>query len=137
MRKHFEVKQNNILRTITNHDDINKFYLRNIFLSLPVDCNSPPVPQHGSMTANGSHATYTCQIGYSLNGDPVRTCATDGTGWSGSEPVCSKYNINFNFHYKRINFSSDYVRQVHLKKIATDTESQGKTQMILRKPLVC
>ncbi|WAQ97855.1 SVEP1-like protein [Mya arenaria] len=52
-------------------------------------CNSPTVPQHGSMTANDSHATYTCGVGYSLQGDHLRVCANDGSGWSGADPECT------------------------------------------------
>ncbi|XP_064386375.1 sushi, von Willebrand factor type A, EGF and pentraxin domain-containing protein 1-like isoform X2 [Halichondria panicea] len=32
-------------------------------------------------------ATYTCNPGYTLNGDTTRTCGSDGL-WSGSAPVC-------------------------------------------------
>ena len=32
-------------------------------------------------------ATYTCTNGYTLSGDTIRTCGSDG-GWSGSAPTC-------------------------------------------------
>ena len=35
----------------------------------------------------GSIATYTCDVGYELNGDPTRTCQSSGE-WSGVEPHC-------------------------------------------------
>ena len=38
-----------------------------------------------------SVATYTCNTGYNLVGNAMRTCQADGT-WSGSDPLCqSKY----------------------------------------------
>ncbi|XP_064386127.1 sushi, von Willebrand factor type A, EGF and pentraxin domain-containing protein 1-like isoform X2 [Halichondria panicea] len=35
----------------------------------------------------GSTATYTCNTGYTINGDTTRMCQADGT-WSGTEPTC-------------------------------------------------
>jgi hypothetical protein len=43
------------------------------------------------VTDNGETANYTCDVGYSIDGAMSRTCAKDGTRWSGSDPVCSKY----------------------------------------------
>ena len=37
----------------------------------------------------GSVVTYSCDIGYTLNGGSTRTCQSDGT-WSGSAPTCSR-----------------------------------------------
>ncbi|XP_052281318.1 sushi, von Willebrand factor type A, EGF and pentraxin domain-containing protein 1-like [Dreissena polymorpha] len=52
-------------------------------------CNSLLPPQHGTVTDNGTIATYSCKVGYSLGGAHIRTCALDGTGWSGTSPACS------------------------------------------------
>ena len=35
----------------------------------------------------GTLVTYSCNPGYTLNGDTIRICRSDGT-WSGSEPTC-------------------------------------------------
>ncbi|XP_066265899.1 CUB and sushi domain-containing protein 3-like [Branchiostoma lanceolatum] len=61
--------------------------------SVPCASLSPPV--HGSIQ-NGGQSTYdydhvlrfTCDYGYSLQGDSSITCQTDGT-WTGSVPTCS------------------------------------------------
>lgn len=37
----------------------------------------------------GTTATYTCQGGYNLNGNSVRTCQSNGQ-WSGQEPRCDR-----------------------------------------------
>ncbi|XP_019863662.1 PREDICTED: CUB and sushi domain-containing protein 1-like isoform X3 [Amphimedon queenslandica] len=39
-------------------------------------------------TMLGSNATYSCNDGYTLQGDSVRTCQASGQ-WSGSEPTCT------------------------------------------------
>ncbi len=36
-----------------------------------------------------SVATYTCDTGYTLNGNTIKTCGSDGV-WSGSTPVCQR-----------------------------------------------
>ena len=35
-----------------------------------------------------STATYSCDNGYSLDGDSIRTCLVTG-GWSGTAPTCT------------------------------------------------
>ena len=45
-----------------------------------------PVAGRGE-TEFESVATYTCNTGYVLTGNAMRTCQADGT-WSGLEPVC-------------------------------------------------
>jgi len=54
------------------------------------DCKTPASPQNGLVSANGTLAAYTCLVGHSLEGARTRTCADDGSGWSGTNPVCSK-----------------------------------------------
>ena len=48
-------------------------------------------PENGQLDLEGvteaSTATYSCNIGFTLNGDQTRTCGSDGS-WSGSEPSC-------------------------------------------------
>ena len=67
--------------------------LRNIFLTLTaVDCGSLTDPANGQVTliagtTFGKTATYSCNTGYNLVGDSIRTCQSSGN-WSGSAPTC-------------------------------------------------
>ncbi|XP_060586067.1 sushi, von Willebrand factor type A, EGF and pentraxin domain-containing protein 1-like [Ruditapes philippinarum] len=53
-------------------------------------CNQPSAPSNGAVVANGVTATYTCKVGFTLDGFEERTCQTDGSGWSNQDPVCSQ-----------------------------------------------
>ena len=46
---------------------------------------------NGELIADGSMAVYSCNLGYSLNGVTERSCQTDGSGWSDSDPSCGKW----------------------------------------------
>ena len=56
-----------------------------------VDCGSLAAPENGSLTIDSttyeSTATYSCAVGYNIDGDPVRTCLENGS-WSGQDPIC-------------------------------------------------
>ena len=56
-----------------------------------VDCGQLDDINNGQMTVStttyGSSATYSCNIGYRLNGPATTTCGADGY-WSGSLPTC-------------------------------------------------
>lgn len=58
----------------------------------PVDCGMLDPPDDGSVdaavTTFESEATYSCDTGFTLAGEPTRTCQADGT-WSGDAPICS------------------------------------------------
>ena len=61
-------------------------------LSTAVNCGTLANPANGrvSYTAGtivGQTATYSCNTGYSLEGDSTRTCQTTGV-WSRSAPIC-------------------------------------------------
>ena len=58
------------------------------------DCGSLPNPRDGQVTFEPagttvfrSRAIYSCNFGFSLQGDKTRVCQADET-WSGSEPKC-------------------------------------------------
>ena len=56
-------------------------------------CPALPNPTNGMMTwdslAPGGVATYSCDYGFFLFGDPTRICGSDGT-WSGMAPTCAR-----------------------------------------------
>ena len=58
-----------------------------------IDCGDPGTPTNGqrslSSTTYNSVVTYTCDVGYTLQGSNSRTCQSDGE-WSGSVPQCSR-----------------------------------------------
>ncbi|XP_053400600.1 CUB and sushi domain-containing protein 3-like [Mercenaria mercenaria] len=52
-------------------------------------CSPASVPAYGSVLSdNGVSVYYQCNLNYSMNGTSVRECSIDGTGWSGSDPIC-------------------------------------------------
>lgn len=57
------------------------------------DCGSLDNPLNGivdiSGTSFGDTATYRCNIGYQVVGEPVRTCEDTGL-WSGTVPYCAR-----------------------------------------------
>ena len=63
---------------------------------ISVDPSCPPLadPANGMVMwtglTPGSTATYTCDVGFELNGAQTRTCQiSDGT-WSGDPPTCDR-----------------------------------------------
>ena len=57
-----------------------------------LECSDLDDPPNGEVTLPterivGSEATYTCNEGFSLSGNSMRRCQTDGL-WSGSAPTC-------------------------------------------------
>ena len=59
-------------------------------------CDDPVTPTNGqrslSSTTYNSVVTYTCDVGYTLQGVNSRTCQSDGQ-WSGSVPQCFKKSM--------------------------------------------
>ena len=57
-----------------------------------VDCGALADPDNGivmvSETTFNSSATYSCNTGYELRGDAVRTCLGSGQ-WSSGTPMCT------------------------------------------------
>ena len=64
-----------------------------LFVYVVVDCGSLEDPDNGqvefSNTTFESTANYTCDLGYSLNGNSTRTCEGSGE-WSGNQPSCER-----------------------------------------------
>ena len=61
---------------------------------LVVDCGSLPGPTNGAVsTSSGTNendtAIYSCETGYNLNGEIIRTCEDDGQ-WAPDEPTCDR-----------------------------------------------
>ena len=58
-----------------------------------VGCGDPGSPTNGqrslSSTTYNSVVTYTCDVGYTLQGSNSRTCQSSGL-WSGSVPQCTR-----------------------------------------------
>ena len=58
-----------------------------------IDCSDPGTPTNGqhslSSTTYNSVVTYTCDVGYTLQGANSRTCQSNGQ-WSGSVPQCQR-----------------------------------------------
>ena len=59
--------------------------------SFIVVCQSPKPLANGTMVSNGATVNYTCDLGYTINGITSRSCASDGTGWSGNDPFCGNF----------------------------------------------
>ena len=62
------------------------------FFLAAVDCGTLSDPTNGQVdhtsgTTVGQTATYSCNTGYNLVGDSIRTCQAEGI-WSGSASTC-------------------------------------------------
>ena len=55
-------------------------------------------PDNGGVDIDGFNATYTCFLGYELEGENERECQENGT-WTGQEPNCT---CKSNSHVYRI-----------------------------------
>ncbi len=73
-------------------------YTAYLLLRAVVTCPALTDPTNGMVSVPNnnfeSNATYTCDTGYTLNGDTTRTCGSDGV-WSGSDPTCTRKLIHF------------------------------------------
>ena len=61
------------------------------------ECIPPLSPGNGSVqiSLNGETASYSCDVGYTLNGSAERQCSDNGMGWSDSDPICGKlFTVN-------------------------------------------
>ena len=73
--------------------EINLLVSVNLVSSPVIDCGDPGTPTNGqqslSSTTYNSVVTYTCDVGYTLQGSISRTCQSSGQ-WSGSVPQCNR-----------------------------------------------
>jgi len=55
-------------------------------------CGNPGTPENGEKNSSsyqyGSAISFSCNVGYTLQGSQVRTCQTNGE-WTGTQPTCS------------------------------------------------
>ena len=78
-----------------------------------VPCTDLPVITNGEITYSpttsprleGALAIYSCNTGYTVNGNRLRTCVDNGSGadWNGIEPVCTGKLICFLVIVKGLN----------------------------------
>ncbi len=66
--------------------------MHTLSLTTVVDCGPLTAPANGNVvvqsTTFGSTASYSCVLGYILEGPEERFCGVDGQ-WSDTEPVCT------------------------------------------------
>ena len=71
---------------------INTCFIFIFHFASEIDCGSLGDPANGEVSLSSiminSLATYSCNTGYTLTGDDMRTCLETGL-WSGSEPICT------------------------------------------------
>ena len=67
----------------------NYFLMSHFYLFLSV-CDAPEPPMQGNLTLSGdkTSVTFSCEPGYSINGQGSLSCLEDGGGWSGEVPTC-------------------------------------------------
>ena len=89
-------------------------------------CGNPGTPDNGEKNSSsyqyGNTISFTCNVGYTLQGSQVRTCQTNGE-WTGTQPTCdskldSFYVVLFDkddssphrFLYDRFSFVEDSLK---------------------------
>ena len=66
-------------------------YLSKSHFCLVCEPLSPPANGIISTTDNDTVSMFSCNMGYTLNGNDTRVCLMDGTAWSGIPPSCGMY----------------------------------------------
>lgn len=71
-----------------------------------INCGKPELPDHGSVSGFSTRyphpITFTCDIGYEIQGSVVRRCQANGT-WSGNKTRCKrKYQHAFKVLYYQV-----------------------------------
>ena len=69
----------------------------NVSSTAAVDCRNLDNPTNGKVdfagTTFGSTATYTCNVGFELQGESTRTCQSNSQ-WSGNAPTCERMLVH-------------------------------------------
>ena len=84
-------------------------HICNFIYVLLVGCAMLTAPTNGmvncslgadGVATDGDTCSYTCNTGYMLIGNAIRTCESDGM-WSGTEPTCvGKFLSDFKIYFK-------------------------------------
>lgn len=72
-----------------------------------IACGPLNSPASGNVVVSGSgvgaQATYSCEDGYTLQGDSIRDCMEPGPEWSGNEPSCqSEFKLRTPCRYSAV-----------------------------------
>ena len=112
-----------------------------IVSSPAINCGDPGTPTNGqrtlSSTTYNSVVTYTCDVGYALQGSNSRTCQSSGQ-WSGSLPQCQRM-LSIVFWYYR--FFGKYVL-VHCpfpklqQLVPVPVKTEGPAQLLTLAPVM-
>ena len=107
------------------------YYLKLCFVcchvNAVVNCGQLQAPTNGivrvSGSTEGSTATYSCISGYSLVGNILRQCQSNGE-WSGTQPFCERdsklYSYRYHIHtyklrtYKHITYINTYIHTYNI-----------------------
>ena len=73
------------------HSDLIVHLLMIYVVSFISVCSSPAGVLNGNLNVSSSTVIYSCDLGFSLNGSANRTCQEDGSGWTGTDPSCSRF----------------------------------------------
>lgn len=84
---------NNLLYSLTSLEPFNHWQLTHIcIVSLFTSHAGPNCPmlsiENGDVSQTTTVATYTCYLGYILQGNGTRICQAD-SNWTGANPVCT------------------------------------------------
>jgi hypothetical protein len=63
-----------------------------VYIIVHLVCDSMTEPLNGASTLSSDLmvTSFTCDIGYTMVGESMSYCLTDGTGWNSSTPSCGK-----------------------------------------------
>ena len=74
--------------------------MHNNYILIITECGSLDSPQYGSVTSTGKEfeaiATYSCQLGFEIEGAETATCKAEGE-WSPGPPTCNRISKRFCF----------------------------------------
>ena len=68
-------------------------FLKYVCVTIVCEPLLPPADGTIITSSDSKTVTYSCNSGYTLNGDAVRVCRMDGTAWNGTDPTCGEHLI--------------------------------------------